>query len=195
MLLAPHRLQRPNETQLNQHKTQRRRSNRRAIAEDTPGGNSALGKGIRLPVVRSRQGCLPLPSPVLSSSSWKGGQAQEGPPSKPIEPQPAAARQPTPRPGCVQGSALKRIQSGEEDVDLRSGCRSSSSLIKPGRNRSTCSGGVSPLLRGGTGQLSRGLCRLCWTLPFNSELCAARCLQSGCLPLHWDALESRGGKG
>lgn len=52
------------------------------------------------------------------------------PPSKPIQPQPAAARQPTPRPGCVQDLALKRIQSGEEDVDLWSRCKSSSSLIE-----------------------------------------------------------------
>lgn len=95
------------------------------------------------------------------------------PPSKLIQPQPAAARQPTPRPGCVQDLALKRIQSRVKDVDLRSGCRSSSSLIEQGRNRSTCPGGVSPLLRGGTGLLSRGLCRLCWTLPFNSKPCGS----------------------
>lgn len=101
-------------------------------------------KGSACLPLRSRQGCLPLPSPVISSSSWKARQAQEGkagwPLSKLIEPQPAAARQPRPGPGCVQGLALKRLQSGEKDVDLRSGCRSSSSLIKPGRNRSTCSG-------------------------------------------------------
>lgn len=117
------------------------------------------------------------------------------PPSRLIEPQPAAARQPTPRPGCVQDLALKRIQSRVKDVDLRSGCRSSSSLIKLGRNRSTCSGGASPWLRGGTGLRSRGLCRLCWTLLFTPSHVAARCLQSGCLPLHWDGSESRGGKG
>ena len=56
MLLAPHRLQRPNETQLNQHKTYRWLSNRLAITEDMPDGNSAMGKGIRLPAGELRAG-------------------------------------------------------------------------------------------------------------------------------------------
>lgn len=94
------------------------------------------------------------------------------PPSKAAQPQPAAARQPTPRPGCVQDSALKRIQGGVKDVDLRSGCRSSSSLIEPGRNGSTRSG-TTLLLRGGTGLLSSALGRLCWTLPFHSKPCGS----------------------
>lgn len=59
-----------------------------------------------------------------------------------------------PWPGCVQDLALKRIQSSEEDVDLWSSCKSSSSPIEQGRNRSTCSGGADPLLAGSKGLLS-----------------------------------------
>lgn len=177
MLLAPHRLQRPNETQLNQHQTRRWRSNRPVITKDTPDSSRALGKGIRLPVGDILQG-LPVPAQPRDQQLLLEGRAvlrkvwlAGWPPSRPMQPQPAAVRQPTPRPGCVQDLALKWIQSGMKDVDLWSGCRSSSSLIEPGRNRSTCSGGVRPLLRGGTGLLSRGLGRLCWTLPSNSEPC------------------------
>lgn len=113
--------------------------------------------------------------------------------SKPIRPLPAAVRRPTPGPGCVQDLALKRLQSGVKDVDLWSSCKSSSSLIEQGRNGRTCSGGA------GTGMLSWRL----WGCAGLSHLTrgswrggvAARCLQSGCLTLHWGALESGGGKG
>lgn len=62
MLLAPHCLQRPNETQLNQHKTYRWLSNRRVITKDMPDGDSAMGKGIRLPVGEIQAG--------LPASAW-----------------------------------------------------------------------------------------------------------------------------
>lgn len=174
MLLAPHGLQRPNETQLNQRKkTQRWSSDRRAITKDPPEG-AGERKGSVCPRWDPGRAACPCPCPAPSAAAPLGGQgsAQEGsgawPPSKPTEPQAAKAG-----PGCEQDSALKRIQSRVKDVDLRSWCRSSSSLIEQGRNTSTCSGGVSPLLRGGTGQLSRGLCSLGWTLPFNSEPCGS----------------------
>lgn len=158
MLLAPHRLQRPNETQLNQHKPRRWLANRTAITKDMPGGDSATGTGIRLPAEQPQAG-LPASAGPRHSRLAAEGSAQEGTafawlPSKPIQPQPAAARQPTPRPGCVQDLALMRIQSGAKDADRWSGCKSSSALTKQGRNRSTCSAGAGPLLEGGKGLLS-----------------------------------------
>lgn len=86
-----------------------------------PAGNSALGKGIRLPVgeiqaglpasAQPREQQLLLEGRAVLRKVWLAG----WPPSKAIEPQPAAARQPTPRPGCVQDSALKRIQDGSSE--------------------------------------------------------------------------------
>lgn len=111
MLLALHLLQRPTETQLNQHTTNRPLSNRRAITEDMPEAVQGGGE-------------IRLPDGVARPAWGRGGTAGAWLPSKAILSQPGAARQPMPQPGCVQDFALKWSQNGAKDAEPRSGCES-----------------------------------------------------------------------